>query len=187
MFVIVLKSGERIEADVAESIDHTLEQQVTEFPTEVGMPVSDSLRGVPRRAGGRLLFSIYQQGHAGVSVDLARPSTIYDRLLALVDAKESFTLITRREVLENMVVERVSTADDSGTTASLPVDLTCKQINTVSSRLIQIPAKRRTAGLRARGRRRPANPTGTPDAAAAQRAKLREELLAEARRALGRP
>jgi len=188
-FDIVTPSGERITPDIATSVTHELAAELTAFPVESGLPVNDALKRQPRRCSARLLFSAYSDARGGVMVgDAGRPQLIYEQFLSLHARGDAVTIVTRREVFHNMVLVRFTSDDNADTVTSLACSVVFQELRTVSSRLIQIPPKRRTKSQRHRGRRKGAAAvTAKKPAPPASKASLTAKILAEAKRRLGLP
>jgi len=187
-FDIITPSGERITPDVATRVGHSLAAELTEFPVEDGLPVNDALRRAPRTLPVDLVFSAYRtdRDNGATVPDPGHPQSVFERFLSLHKRGEACTIVTRREVLQNMVLIQFDADDDADTTQVLRCRVTFKELRIASSRLIQIPPKRRSVAQRHRSRRRGAGAVeAKKPAEAARKKKLKAAVLAEARRRLG--
>jgi len=188
-FDIITPSGERITPDVATTVGHSLTAELTEFPVEDGLPVNDALRRGPRVLPVSMLFSTWRNDkndNGNLVPDAQGPQSAFEQFLSLHKRGEAVTIVTRREVLPNMVLVAFNAEDNADTEQLLRCDATFKELRIASSRLIQIPPKRRSAAQRHRGRRKGAAAAeAKKPAEAARKQKLRAEILAEAKRQLG--
>ena len=182
---LVLATGEFISPDVATEIGHAVESQITDYPVDTGMPFADAIRRQPRRLTATIVFSAQTRDDFGAPIrDSSRPQQMFDRLVELWTAGTTFHVVTPREVLADMTVERASISDSSSSDSSLTVVATFKQLLTVRSRLIRIPAARRQRSMRSKGAVKPAtvaakavaSPTATADTTAALTAALLANL-----------
>lgn len=141
------------EIDVAESEEHTFENDVTEHPVESGADITDHVRAraivvtvegivsdTPLEALARRRNELVEIG----GETFAKPSEeAFARLLEINDSREPITIETSLKTYSDMVLQSLSAPRNAGTGEALRFSATFKQVRLVTSErttvLVSVP------------------------------------------------
>lgn len=113
---------------------HAYESEITDYPIESGAYVQDSvwLKPFKLTIDGTITDTQLLQNQAISNVQ-SRVGFVYDALIALVQTKDVFQVMTGLKLYQNMIFESWNAQRDSDTGYSIHVTGTLKQITKVSA------------------------------------------------------
>ncbi|MDR1020511.1 MAG: hypothetical protein LBL73_07120 [Synergistaceae bacterium] len=121
-----------LEVTIEERHDDTL--TITEHPVEKGAAISDHAYKNPMA----VTVTAGMSGKTGDGV----PTETYEKLLALQESREPFSIVTGKREYENMLLQGISVTTDADTGNVLMVTLDCREVIIVSTETAQVPPSR---------------------------------------------
>lgn len=130
--------GVQIDGFVREG--HSRSTKTTEYPVEDGDTITDHIVVLPDELSiegmvGPTMVEVLSSNPAS-----SRILDTYQQIRALVDAREPVSIATGLKVYQNMVIKEFNVDRDASTGQSLPFTMTLKEIKTVKSQTVYIPA-----------------------------------------------
>ena len=145
-----------VDIDLILNEDHSKDAMVTENPLQDGRAVSDGIYLELREGSLTGLVSNHSLKHATppdvqsaqALLEQAESTTLENRarqawedLKAVMDAKETVTIVTALEVYENVAITHIETDRDGDTGDALAIQVSFRQVQTVQLREDKVTAK----------------------------------------------
>jgi len=118
-----------IELDASLDETHVAENEVTQFPVEVGADITDHVRRQPDRCTIRGLISNHPLV-PGLGVGGGRAAEGYQKLLAMVDEAQLISVVTTLRQYQDMVIESLEVPRDPQFSSSVQCSISLRQVLT---------------------------------------------------------
>jgi len=117
-----------VELDASLEESHTASNEVTQFPVEAGVDITDHVRRQPDRVVIRGVVTDHPLGIPGSIV--SRSLDAYQRALLMVQEAQLISVVTTLRQYQNMVVEQLEVPRDNRRGTSVEMSLTLREIQT---------------------------------------------------------
>ena len=146
---------DNVRVDLLEDSNEQHPAEITNYPIEDGATISDNVTNKPLtlRIRGTITDTSFEDGaFRGTSNFIFNDSpgssvsrNGYNALLALRESKETFSIMTKRRIFEDMLFGNFTVRDSKKTGLALDFIAECQQIKKASPRTIKIPKSKISA------------------------------------------
>ena len=130
-----------IELDASISESHTSKNQVTKFPVEVGVDITDHVRRQPEEVTitgivtDQPIFGVSRAGVIGPPLTAGRSLTLYQKVLKMVDEAQLISVVTSLRQYQNMVIESLEIPRNSKRSYAVEMKIQLREILTAQAQL----------------------------------------------------